>query len=316
MRHRPRLPEPEPTDLEEGQLALFDELPSGGERARSTLPVLEPMPLPPAHVPRRLSYSAIALFDNCSYRYYAERILGLRPRDDHVSSSRGEAGGLAATEIGDAAHRLLELVPLDAPAPPAADELAATVRGWYPSVSDEELERIAGFVAAYCASPLAHRIASEQDVRPERPFAFEHDGVLFHGRLDALSLTDARALVVDYKTNQLATATPDDIVREEYGFQRAVYAFACLRPGSTRSRWSIVPGAPRRACLGDLHAEERAALESELSAAITRIREGDFRPTPSEFACSGCPALDVVCAGPRLGGGEQWASAPELTAAG
>ena len=28
-----------------------------------------------------------------------------------------------------------------------------------------------------------------------------------------------------------------------------------------------------------------------------------FRPRPSEFACSGCPALDRVCAGPRLGRG-------------
>jgi hypothetical protein len=43
-----------------------------------------------------------------------------------------------------------------------------------------------------------------------------------------------------------------------------------------------------------------AALEAELSAAIARIRAGDFRPTPGELACSGCPALDVVCAGPRL----------------
>ena len=41
-------------------------------------------------------------------------------------------------------------------------------------------------------------------------------------------------------------------------------------------------------------------LEAELSAAITRIQEGVFRPTPSEFVCAGCPALDVVCAGPRL----------------
>jgi hypothetical protein len=41
-------------------------------------------------------------------------------------------------------------------------------------------------------------------------------------------------------------------------------------------------------------------LEAELSAAIAAIRAGDFRPTPSEYACAGCPALDVVCAGPRL----------------
>jgi hypothetical protein len=41
-------------------------------------------------------------------------------------------------------------------------------------------------------------------------------------------------------------------------------------------------------------------LEATLSEAIERINGGDFRPTPSDFACSGCPALDVVCAGPRL----------------
>ena len=45
---------------------------------------------------------------------------------------------------------------------------------------------------------------------------------------------------------------------------------------------------------------ELPALEEELSAAIARLQAGDFRPTPSEFACAGCPALDLVCAGPRL----------------
>jgi hypothetical protein len=43
-----------------------------------------------------------------------------------------------------------------------------------------------------------------------------------------------------------------------------------------------------------------AELEAQLSAAIARLRTGEFRPTPSEYACAGCPALDVVCAGPRL----------------
>jgi hypothetical protein len=41
-------------------------------------------------------------------------------------------------------------------------------------------------------------------------------------------------------------------------------------------------------------------LESELSAAIAQINAAEFKPTPDEFICSGCPALDVVCAGPRL----------------
>jgi hypothetical protein len=46
---------------------------------------------------------------------------------------------------------------------------------------------------------------------------------------------------------------------------------------------------------------------------IARINAGEFVPTPSEFNCSGCPALDLVCAGPRLGGGA-WSSNPPLAA--
>ena len=56
--------------------------------------------------------------------------------------------------------------------------------------------------------------------------------------------------------------------------------------------------------------DEMPALEAELSAGIARIHAGDFRPTPSEFACSTCPALDLVCAGPRLRGGGDRVAAP------
>ena len=46
--------------------------------------------------------------------------------------------------------------------------------------------------------------------------------------------------------------------------------------------------------------DDAAALETQLSEAIAAINSGRFRPTPSDFVCPGCPALDVVCAGPRL----------------
>ena len=65
-------------------------------------------------------------------------------------------GGLRATEIGDAVHRLLEQVDLNAPAAPDVEQ----VRAWYPGVTDEELERIRVFVSSYCDSELAARIAA------------------------------------------------------------------------------------------------------------------------------------------------------------
>ena len=46
--------------------------------------------------------------------------------------------------------------------------------------------------------------------------------------------------------------------------------------------------------------EQIAELEVELSEAIAKINAGEFRPTPSEYICTACPALDVVCAGPAL----------------
>ena len=107
--------EPDAVD-DELQLALFDDVPSGRPRLGIELPELAEIPVPSAHDVRRLSYSALALFERCSYRYFAERVLGLPPRE---RASRGEPTiGLAATEIGDAVHRLLELVPLDDPAVP------------------------------------------------------------------------------------------------------------------------------------------------------------------------------------------------------
>src|SRR5439155_20461057 len=138
------------------------------------------------------------------------------------------AVGLAATEIGDAVHRLLEVTDLAAPTVPDVD----VVRSWYPAVTGEELERIEAFVASYCESELAQRVAALAGARPERPFAFEHDGVLLHGRLDVLQLDGERALVVDYKTNSLEEGSPEEIVDSDYHLQRPVYALACFRAGA------------------------------------------------------------------------------------
>ena len=293
-RHRPRVAE-EPVAASDGQLALFAELPTGPAPRGYRLPELVPPPVPPLHRVRRLSYSALALFDRCSYRYYAERVAGLR--EVRPVGEGGGTGGLAATEIGDAVHRLLEVVDLSAPAVPELDQ----VRAWYPLVSEDELGRIGDFVASYCASDTAARVAALEGARPERPFAFEHDGVLLHGRLDVLWRDGLRAFVLDYKTNSLAESSPEEIVEDDYRTQRLVYALACFRAGADDVEvvYHFVE-RPDAVVSTTFRREELPALEAELSEAIQRINRGEFVPTPSDFACSGCPALDLVCAGPRL----------------
>ena len=268
---------------------------------------------PPPYRVGRLSYSAIALFDRCSLRYWAERVAGMRPAPWAPAGEGG--GGLHATEVGDAVHRLLEGVDLTSPALP--EDLEQRVLGWYPAATTDEVERIRAFVEAYVGSELARRIALLTGVGAERPFAFEHDGVVVGGRLDVLWRRGAEALVLDYKTNSLDGRDPADIVDAEYRLQRLVYALACLRAGCERVEivYHFLED-PDAVVSSVFCTEDVAALDRELSDVIARIRAGDVRPTPSPYACSGCPALDRVCAGPRLGGPRAGDPAPELTAAG
>ncbi len=307
-------PEPEPLVevTEEGQLELFGELPAGLPPLAPTLPALEPVPAPPLHRARRLSFTALSLFERCSYRYYAERVAGMRER----GASGGVPGveGLGATELGSAVHGVLER--LDLAAPHVPDDLDERIRSEWPTVTEENIERIRVHVAAYCDSELAARVAGLSGVAPERHFTFQHDGVLLHGFLDVFHSDGSHGLVVDYKTNVLEELEPAAVVEEDYRLQRLVYALACLRTGVEEAevvyQFLERPDDPVSRVFG---LAEVPALEAELSTAIERIQAGDFRPTPSESVCSGCPALDLVCAGPRLPGAPRAAAPAALASA-
>jgi ATP-dependent exoDNAse (exonuclease V) beta subunit len=223
----------------------------------------------------------------------------MRPAD--ASGSVPGQAGLAATEIGDSVHFLLEALDLREPTPPGPEALAAAVHARYPAATDADLERIERLVQAYCDSDLAARLAALEGAAPERPFAFEHDGVLLHGRLDVLHRASGRAIVVDYKTNMLDELVPEEVVEHEYRLQRLVYALACFRAGDDHVEvvYQFLE-RPDEIVATTFDRSQVGELEGQLSTAIARIQEGIFVPTPSEFACSGCPALDVVCAGPRL----------------
>ena len=282
-RPEPAIAEPEAEAEEEGQLALFAALEEVAARAAAPeLPPLVALPEPPLHRVRRLSFTALSLFEQCSYKYFARYGLGMSERPVEVED--GDSGARSGTEIGTAVHSLLEQIDLDGPVVPELED-----------------ELVRGFVAAYCESDLAHRVAALTGVEKERHFTFEHDGVLVHGFIDAFYLRDGRALVVDYKTNALGEASPDEIVEQDYRLQRLVYALACFRAGADEVEvvyhFLERPDAPVEAVFTRADVPD---LETGLSAVITRIQAGEFLPTPSEFACAGCPALDLVCAGPRL----------------
>ena len=274
------------------QLELFAGANGGPAREAPELPPLPPIPEPPASPIRILSYSALALFERCSYRFYAERVAGLAPADGHGSAPGAE--GLAATELGDAVHDVLERRVADAA---VRDEVLLR----YPGASEDDVARAEELVRRWRASPLAERIETHPDARSELSFAFEQDGVLLHGRFDVFARSNGRALVVDYKTNRLEDASPADVVADEYRLQRLVYALAALRAGADEVEVAYVfLERPEDVVSARFAAADAPTLAEELSTAIARIQTGDFRPSPDDFVCSGCPVLDVVCAGPRL----------------
>jgi hypothetical protein len=250
------------------------------------LPPLEPLDTPPIFEPRRLSYSALATFEQCSAKFYARYVAGMRER-------RREPV-LGALGVGSAVHELLESIDLAAPSVPG--DLAAL----QPAATEEELARIEGFLAAYCDSQLAARLSALDGARREQSFSFAHDGVVLHGFIDVLHLGE-RALVVDFKTNALEGESAERVVEEDYRLQQLVYALACLRAGASEVevvyQFLEQPDDP---VVTVFTVADASRLEEELSAAIASIRSGTFVPTPSEWACSDCPALDVVCAGTRL----------------
>ena len=302
----PRAEQPEPAvGAEVGsddQLSLFQQglAPAPEPVAVAPLEPLEPIAAPALHRPRRLSYSALRLFESCSYRYFAERVCGMKPLQQRPDDEAGT--GLAASELGSAVHELLEGIDLTAPAAPAPVELEQSVHSRYPAASDEDLERIAGFVSNYCDSELARRVAQLPEPATELNFVFDHGDVLVNGFLDVASFADGKAFVLDYKTNRI-DREPEQIVESEYRLQRLVYALACLRAGYEQvevtyaflERPDVVVSAVYRA--GDA-----LELERELGAVIEQVVSGDFSPTPSVFACSDCPANGVVCAGMDLPG--------------
>ncbi len=286
------LPEPEQapaveTVPENDQLALFAVPEEVQGPAAADLPPLAPLDVPPVFEPRRLSYSALQTFEECSYKFFARYVAGMRER-------RPESGRLGAVGVGSAVHEVLEGLDLAAPAVP--EDLAAL----RPDATPEELGRIEAFVAAYCGSPLAARLAALEGASKEQSFAFEHDGVILHGFIDVLHL-GPHALVVDFKTNALGGESPEHVAETEYRLQRLVYALACFRAGADEVEvvYQFLE-QPDEPVVTVFSSDDVARLEQELAADIALIREGRFEPTPSERACSDCPALDIVCAGPRL----------------
>jgi ATP-dependent exoDNAse (exonuclease V) beta subunit len=258
-----------------------------------------PAPAPGPAVPR-LSYSSLAAYRRCGYRFYAERVLGL-PEVQRAQADAVTAGaGLAAAERGVIVHALLERLDFRRPARPTAAAIAEAAQR---RVDTADAEQIAALVAQFAASELCARLARAGEVRREERFAFALSaGVMITGVLDVLAReAGGRTLVVDYKSDRLGEATPQTVVAARYASQRLLYALAGLRAGTAKVEVAhVFLERPTELVSATFSEADAPVLEAQLAVLASGVLERRFAVTeePQRAICNGCPAEGGLCSWP------------------
>ena len=259
-------------------------------------------PAPPA----ALSYSGLADYVKCGYRYHLQRGLGLSEVDPppHLVDPAAPAGGLEARLRGTLVHALLEHADFapGAPPPGPADVHALAERVEVEVAAADEADLLA-MTAAFMASPLRDRLAAAHTVHRELGFAFAlGSGPLVNGFVDVLAEeADGVQLVIDYKSDRIGDADPEALVSASYGGQRRIYALAALRAGAPVVEVAHVflerPGEP---AVARYTAADAAALEAELQADAAPLLAGDFpvAAVPHRALCASCPGRGTLCSYP------------------
>ncbi|HET9124941.1 MAG TPA: UvrD-helicase domain-containing protein [Solirubrobacteraceae bacterium] len=288
-------------------------------RATTPAPWGAPAVRPGAPV-KTLSYSSLAEYARCGYRFYAERVLGLPAGpEEGVPAGPGPVearrrpraipGG--GRRRGVLVHALLERLDFRRPVVPGAEHArAAAVRaGLDPLPGPEELDGLAAVVRRFAASELCARLGRAGAVRREQRFAFALEDRLgapmVVGALDVLaregSASGERLLVVDYKTDRLDRDPPAELVARGYQGQQLIYALAALHAGAAEVEivhcFLEAPEAPVTASYTGAQREE---LEVRLRALASGVlaRRFPVAPDPHRRLCAGCPAQGGLCSWP------------------
>jgi ATP-dependent helicase/nuclease subunit A len=257
---------------------------------------------PPA--PATMSYTSLARYAACPYRFHLERGLGLPEQEPppHLADAMAAGDGLDPLVRGTLVHELLErLRPGDMPSPADVRDLAAAHDA---ELGDADVADLLAMLAAFASSPVAARLAEARDVRREHAFAFtlEPEAPLVTGVVDVLARgADGAALVVDYKSDHVGDADLDRLVDATYDVQRRIYALACLRAGAPSVEVVHVflerAGEPVSRRFGQ---EDAATLEEDLSARAAGLLAGDYpvAQVPHRGLCATCPGRAALCSHP------------------
>jgi ATP-dependent helicase/nuclease subunit A len=265
------------------------------EAASESKPPLGRPEVPPALI-GGLSYSALSAFENCGYRFYVERVLGIR--EPEVVSVDGDE--MAAPEVrrrfgpGLAVHSLLEWSARNRWREPGGDRVAASLReqGLEPDADSQ----VVALTKAFLDSPLREEIGDDR-VSPEVPFVLAVGGTLIRGSIDLLvERSEGSVLVVDYKTDRLEDRDPAEIV-SRYSIQRDLYALAAAARGAPVETAYVFLERPDQPVRESFDPAGLDAARGRVEAVLERLAAGRFEVTdrPHKALCADCPARERLC---------------------
>ena len=260
-------------------------------------PPLRRPEVPPALI-GALSYSALSGYENCGYRFYVERVLGIA-EPDAPSSGSGEA---PAPEVrrrfgpGVAVHALLEWSARNRWREPDPKRAASALREQGLEGDAEQTAHALGLVRGFLGSPLREEIGDAR-VSAEVPFVLSVRGTMIRGSIDLLvERPDGSALVVDYKTDRLEGRDPGEVAGR-YSVQRDLYALAAASRGAPVETAYVFLEQPKARVSERFADEGLDAARSRIEALLGRLAEGRFEVTdrPHRALCLDCPARERLC---------------------
>lgn len=234
--------------------------------------------------PSELSFTALAQYEACPYRFYAQRVLGVGS-----AASVGEPGPL---DVGNAVHGALRL---HAGFGAIDDDRLKAICDRH-GLGDAERARVRDSVGVFAGTAVAQRAAAAAWSRPEMPFSVKiGDGALV-GSLDLLFRDGEAAVVVDYKTGR--GALDADEARERYQRQADCYALAALATGATVAEVHFVEVEREgRTTVYRFGLGDAAGIEGGIAAAFARMGAGEFgrRKGFEPHVCGDCPVSGSLC---------------------
>jgi ATP-dependent helicase/nuclease subunit A len=228
--------------------------------------------------PTETSYTALALYERCAYRFFVERMLGIGNVD--------AADGDDPRALGSALHGALQCRAEGRVVDESRLRALAAAHG----LVESELPRLTASFEAFIASPAGPLL---ERGTAETPFAVPVRGGIVAGSMDLVVREGAAATVIDYKSGR--NTIPDE---SRYAAQAEIYALALLANGCDTVAVRFVRVEEECAeTVFSYDASSRARITERVERAFARMAEGEFGRKASfdETVCPDCPVSGGMC---------------------